>query len=504
MSRSRTVVINSLTNYGRFAVSLGVFFFLTPYMIDTLGVEDYGLWSLVFSVVGFFGLLDLGFGTGVVKYVAEAKGQGDVERRNRMLSTLLLVYLVLALIAAAGLGVLSLAFRSIFDLDADQASRALVLLWIIGCRAVIFNLPLSLWRGALFGEQRIHVINGVQAAATLVYGLAAWWLLGSGLGLIPLAWLNLAAMLVEHGLYILIARRQVPELKVSPRLARRSEFREAFSFSVFAFIVSVAALVLMRTDPIIVKFFLPLTAVAAYAVALRIAENGLLLTKQFVNVLTPLVAELKGGGEDDKVRFVLVNATRFAIVPAAGLAVGAAVLGREALEFWIGPEMVSAWPVLVILMTAMTLSVPQMVASSVLTMTGHHRFTASAAALSVAINVGVSLALVRSLGLVGVALGTLTATAIVDVGLVLSRACKVHGLSLAGYLLKIAPAVVVPAAAQWALTWGLKAWLPPRGLGAVVLLAVPGGLLYLALFWLVFVEKSEKELIVGKVFKRAG
>ena len=44
------------------------------YIIGQLGMETFGLWSLIFAVIGIFGLMDFGFATAAVKTVAEATG----------------------------------------------------------------------------------------------------------------------------------------------------------------------------------------------------------------------------------------------------------------------------------------------------------------------------------------------------------------------------------------------------------------------------------------------
>ena len=61
-SRTAQVVLNTASNYARFALNVLIWLVLTPYMINKLGKEAFGLWSLIFSVVGFLGLMDMGFG----------------------------------------------------------------------------------------------------------------------------------------------------------------------------------------------------------------------------------------------------------------------------------------------------------------------------------------------------------------------------------------------------------------------------------------------------------
>jgi len=64
-------VLNIASNYLRVIVGIAVMFLLIPFIVSRLGMDLFGLWSLIFAVVGLFGLLDLGFATAAMKYVAE-------------------------------------------------------------------------------------------------------------------------------------------------------------------------------------------------------------------------------------------------------------------------------------------------------------------------------------------------------------------------------------------------------------------------------------------------
>ena len=81
MSRIDRTVTNAFASYARFGVSVAVVFFITPLFIRVLGADSFGLWSLVFALVGVVGLLDFGLLTTTTKYVAESKGRRDVRRR---------------------------------------------------------------------------------------------------------------------------------------------------------------------------------------------------------------------------------------------------------------------------------------------------------------------------------------------------------------------------------------------------------------------------------------
>lgn len=503
-STTARVAINTLTNYARLALTIVVYFFLTPLLVNKLGAEGYGLWTLVMATVAFLGLMDLGFGTGVVKYVSEAEAAGDPERRNRVVSTIGLVYLLVAGAAALGVAVLSLFYADLFSIPEKDRAVAVGLLWILSIRMALLAVPLSLYRDILFGVQKIYLINIFTSLGTLVYFGLAWLALENGYGLMEVAWANLAGMVVEGLGWVIMAFASVPGLKIRPRLVDFSLFKETASFSFFALIVNVASIVMVRMDPFIIKLFLSFSAVAVYAVSARITDYAWLISKQFINVLTPVVAEVKESGDPEKMRFLLINCARFAYLPTLAIAGPLFAVGEEFLGFWLGPDFAAAVPVMWILTFGLVISVPQMVASSVLTMTGHHKYIAWVNIIAVVVNVAISIALVIPLGIIGVALGTLLTTIIVEIWFVVRRTCQVNHLGMASYLASVLPAAFIPGGVMVGLTWALKIWWPPTGLFTTGLVCVPGMAVMVLIFWLFFLDESEKGLVRSAVARFTG
>lgn len=501
MSQTYRIALYSIVNILRYVIEAVVMFAITSKMVRSLGVDDFGLWLLVFSVVGFFILLDFGFMTGVVKYTSESKGRGDIERRNRLISTLAVVYIAIGLIAATGIGILSVFFDSLFSIPEPQRIKTQYLLWIVSARAVILYLPFSLFAGLLFGEQRIVELNGVKCFSSLLYGVLAWLLLDSGYGVLALAGLNLLDMLVEHSLYVLMSFRYIPHLRLSWSRVDWKIFREVSSFSAYQFVINLSVLVLTRTDPVIIKLFLPLSAVASYSVSMKIAETIRLLIKQFINVFTPIIGELHGARNQDSIRSLFLYGTQYALAMAMALAIPTWIFGRELIVFWVGPDLAQTYPVLCILTFISVILIPHLMASNVLAMTDHYRFTAVAAIASIAINIGFTLILVVPLGLVGVALGTLIATSSIDVALILHKTFRELQLPFSRFYRAAIQPVLLPGIGQGLFLLAIQRWYPPANIGWLVLVNIPGLLLYVLVYGLASLELGERERILHK-FKR--
>jgi O-antigen/teichoic acid export membrane protein len=472
-------------------------FFLIPFMVSRLGVDMFGLWSLIFAVVGLFGLLDLGFATAAMKYVAELTASGDHAGRNEVLATLLVIYGVLGAICLVLVATLAGPASGWFALSPDQAQPFTLALWLIGT-VVAINFPASLVKAILIGSGRMHLVNAIELVITLVNAALIVILLEAGLGLVGVAVATAATMLLGPLVMLPLAIRLTPGLSASPRLFSRSRVRELLGFSVYFFIANVAVLIILRIDPVVIKAFLTLGAVAVYAVAAKIAEYTYLLNKQFSNALMPLVSQSKGAGDAYTVRRILVDGTRFLLAIAVPFIALLFFYADAIVVRWMGQEFAESVPLLRILLLAVLFSSVQLNAANVLGMTGEHRFVAFAMGGSAVLNLILSIILVQSFGLTGVALGTLLATLVAEFLLVMPRACRAQGLGLWDFL-RDAIWPTLPALVPCLGAAALMAYAqPPSNFGWIILQGGTAALLYYAAFYWTGLSRSERALVVGR------
>ncbi|MCA9777000.1 MAG: oligosaccharide flippase family protein [Candidatus Eremiobacteraeota bacterium] len=413
---------DALSNYLRFAVTAAVPFVLTPRMLESFGTYGFGLWTLTHSLLSLFSLLDLGLSATLVRY---ASGKRRTCEINDLLSTILSLYLMVSFV-----GLIILAAVSWWVSPFRNTAEAFNLLWILGLRTVTLGLPFGVLRSALYARESFLLCNFWQSALALMYGVTAWIALGWSGSLLTLAWVTLVYGLIEHFGYFALLRRVVSGFSLRWFSVNRQHLKSIWSFSAASTLSTLAGLILLKTDPLIVAFFLPLSAVTSYALGLKLAEGVLMLLKQGVNVLTPRFAALWKDCGPRQTGLLFVRACRLSFMGAVALSLPILLLTPELLVAWLGRSDEATVMTTRILVLTAVLSVPQMISSAALSMTGHHLFTARAAVLSAVLNVVTSIVLVQLLGVVGVALGTLVTTLVVDVWIVTRRACRVLGVNL--------------------------------------------------------------------------
>src|SRR5262245_20664994 len=108
--RTTRVARNAVSNYARFFGNGVVSFLLTPLMVHVLGDRDYGLWVTVFSLTGYFGLVDQGLRPSLVRYVSKERAANDVDALSRTLTSALLLYSCAGFVVLAGTFVVASGF----------------------------------------------------------------------------------------------------------------------------------------------------------------------------------------------------------------------------------------------------------------------------------------------------------------------------------------------------------------------------------------------------------
>jgi len=491
------IAINIVSSYARFLLGMIAVFCLTPFILQRIGIEDFGLWSLCLAVTGVLGILDLGFSTAAVKYVAECAGNGEHEARNEALSTLLLVYAML------GVVVLILVLAAIpagihwFDLEAANAERFRTIVTITGVAQGI-ALPLSIFRSALVGQGRYDVVNSFDIGTIVLNITLVVTLLMSGLGLPGLAIANASIVLAGPLALVPMAFKKIPGLALSIKRIRLARLREAAPLAIWFMLANIALIVTLRSDALLIKIYLPLSAVAAFAIAAKISESSYLLNKQFSNALMPLISSSRGAGDTATVRAILRDGTRYLA------AVSAPVLGllffhaERVIDLWVGPELHAAVLPLRILLLAVFFSTLQFNAANVLGMTGSHRAVGWTMIGSAALNIILSIIFIPQLGLAGAALATLVSALTLEFGVILKRACTHQALKLVSVLGPIIP-VLLSLVPMFLTAHWLNVYWSVNSLLALALQCVVAGIVYLVVACLVVIRSDERRQVIGRI-----
>lgn len=489
-----TVVAHNVsTRYLAYIVDAVLGLVMLPFNLAHLGMAVYGVWMLTTSFTAYFAMLDLGYGGALVRFVAQYRARRDARALNEVLSTLSVVYALIATVTY--LIVLALAFNlDLFTtLTPEETATSRTMLLIIGAN-VALRFVFGVYGGVIVGFQRYHLNNLTSIATSLTVAAANVVVLLQGHGLVALVAVTTAVRVLALLVYRLNAYRVFPGLSVRWRLFRSARLREVSGFGVFMLLLDTAYKVNYSTDMLVIGAWLGAPAVALWAPAQRLSELMLRLSNQLSDALFPIVVDCDAGQRAERLRTVFVHGTRLSLATVLPVAGGLALLAHPLLTAWIGPAFAGTTPIVQILAIVVIVRVGASTSTVILKGAGlHQRLTILVGLMAVA-NLALSVALVRPLGLVGVALGTMVPVALIAVCGLLPAACRRVQMPFIELLRQALWPALWPAAVAGLLLLESRGRLPAT-LPAVALQLVMSTVIYFGLFLIAVGADGRREYL---------
>lgn len=325
-------------------VRLAVMLFVTPLIMHSLGMESYGVWLLMMTIISYYDYLDFGTSLAGVRFLGKAIGKDDDLIYRKSVASLHRIYvrtagicLVLGLAVAAG-------YWQWGPKNQWHEQISLLLLVFGGTFSVRFFLRTHLI--VLKSHVRYDFIVVASMVKLVVQTTLVVTLLHKGYGIIALVIAHVAADLSDQLLIVLFSRhtdRRSPEREhYDPAIAR-----EILRQSATLFLGLAGGNLRNRVDPLIVGGFCGLTLVPIYNIGVRIIQQFTDLANAVLggNLLAAF-SQIAGKSGDDSVRQRFLQSITWS-VPVALFAMTLAFLyGPAFIIRWLGPEFRESGPVL--------------------------------------------------------------------------------------------------------------------------------------------------------------
>ncbi len=398
----RTAVFNWVT----LAASLGVAFFLSPFIVRKLGSEGYGVWTLVNSLVAYMWLLDLGLRGAVTRFVSRYHAQGDHESASRAVSAAFWLRVWTGVAILVGALTLSSVTNTIVDVPADMHDAARWAVLIVGV-SVAVTITLSIFGGVLAALHRFDLICSVTIVQTGFRAAGAVWLLRNGHGIVHLALWELTIALLGNLALMTLALRVYSELRFAFQRPDSTVLRQLGGYSFYVIVLNACHQVINYTDNIVVGACVGVAAVTIFSIA-----GGLLeYTRQTVSALgvafLPLASGLDARGQHHQLRELLIQGTQAALLVALPIEVALFFRGHTFIGIWMGSQYaLESGRVLRILLLSQVFLIADYTGYNIACGLGKHKPVAMRMLAEATANFCLSILLARSIGLVGVALGT--------------------------------------------------------------------------------------------------
>ncbi len=413
MFSSSKLAFNVVMNWAATGVGLLIPFFLTPFVVNSLGTDAYGVWILSASTVSYLNLLDLGMRSAVIRFVSKAGTEGAFSEVRDVVGAALWFRLLIALVVA-GISIgLAISFPYLFKIPQHlyRSSQITVLLCALG---VAVTLITGVFGAVLAAVSRFDRLSTISMAQTLGRAAGVVFLLRSGHGLISLACWELAVITISGATITISALKLVPACRGRIRKPQMTLLRKIWSYSFVTFIWIIAVQVIISSDNLMVGHFVSIRMAALYAIGGSLVTYSGQIVSALTTTFTPLASSLEAAGKIKELRNLLIRGTQATLVLSFPISLALLFRGRTFIGLWMGPSYTqTSGSILQILLIAQFMSVAVATAGSIMMAIGKHMGPAKFAVVEAVLNVTITLVLCRRFGAYGVAWGTSIAVSLV-------------------------------------------------------------------------------------------
>jgi O-antigen/teichoic acid export membrane protein len=492
-STGRKLLMGSISRTVLVAAQVAVGFFMMPFLLEQLGNRWYGIWTILSSLLAYFYLMDVGLGYAVQLYTARHLAQKDYAGANAVINTALVIYSGISVVVLLVSAVLAGTVDHFVSAGSDVNLIALALL-ILGVN-VALDFPILAITGIIGAYHRFDLVNCSRLVMVAVNTMLTVYFVGRGYGVLSLAVIALICGQLSNVSFYLISKYCFRELKISPRLFERSKLREIAHYSLWSMLFNISGLIKFKTQPAVIAFFAGPVAVTHYVVGSRLADYFRDLALQATNLTMPLLAKYHVLEQNDQLREKLLLLTKINTLLAAFGGGMIIILGKAFIARWLGSEFVTSYPILVILIVAMAAEVMIHPARTTMTAMRKMPFVAAMETAEAAINIALTIVLIRYYGILGAALGMAIPLLLLKLFLVPHVLSRHVQMKVAVLYKAIMTAVIATALYLIAYGWIVNRYFAPTtfsGIFVAGFLAIP---LYLPIAFLMF-ERYEISILL--------
>jgi len=493
--RFDAIAHNTLLNLAGQAFPLLVGVFAVPVILRGLGIERFGLLALCWSVLGYFGMFDLGLGKATTRAVAELIGQGELEKLPALAGTCLLSHAVVGLLGGVAMAALTPVIATqVLKISPALVHEAKASLWILSAAVPIVVSSAAL-RGILEAGQRFALVNWVKAPAnSLIFVLPA---VGAQfhVGLPGIVLLIALGRLGAGFAYWALCYRAFPVLRNALRADTRL-IAPLLSFGSWVTVSNIVGPVLAYLDRFLIGSIVSLSAVAYYSGPYELVARLWILPWSLVVTLFPAVAVLSVHGAQVEMKQIYGRSVKAVVMVVGPLVLLLIFLAKDILRLWLGADFAQASaPVLRILALGVLVVSVANVPFTFLQSLGRADIPAKFHLLELPIYLSLAYGMISRSGIAGAALAWVSIMAL-DALLLFAAAWKKFSLSPRVLALNGVRRALLGLASAALLLFLLGRMTSQRSVSIHIAIGVLVFATYASLAWRYVLDSQDKGLVV--------
>lgn len=473
----------------------------TPFMTFKLGQAEYGLYSLVASIISTLTVLDLGFGNAVIRYTAKFKAENKEKELGKMYGMFFVIFSIIAFVSLIIGGVIYFNIDLLFGQSMSEGELGkLRIMFILLIFNLAFTFIMSVYRSIIVAYERFVfqklinltriILNPIVMVVLLSYGYKAITMV------VVQTIFNVATLLLDYyyckkklNIKFRFARFDIPLLK------------EVSVYSFWVFLNVIMDRIYWSLGQSVVGIYCGAKLVAVYGIAIQIQQMYMSFSTAISGILLPKITALTTQKNSEKqISDLFIRTGRLQFIVMSFILSGFVVFGRQFIELWVGNSYSDAYYICLLFFFPLLVPLIQNVAISILQARNQMRFRSLLYLVISLVSFVASLPLTKYYGVIGCAIATSCALFLGHVLIMNIYYQKRVDLDIISFWKEIIKMAIIPFILSLGSLYLLNNLIISNWISFIIGI-IFFSLLYIPLFWLFSMNKYEKDLVKNIISK---
>ncbi len=384
-------------------LQIGIAFFLTPYLIHSLGDRDYGIWIVMGTIIGYYGVLDLGISGAVQRYISRAIGSGKSEEKRIIVSTSFYIFSMIGLIILLVTIILSLV-SGYFVINRDDIPIIRLGLLSLGV-GIGLTFPFRIFIGVIQANLRFDVTRYIEIVEIIIRTILIVMVLRLNGGILWLAIVTSLSTICYYLVIFIVSFKIDQDISIRLKFFAPRKINYIFSYSTYTFIAQIAKMLSEKSGPLIIAKVISTAAVTAYSVAFSFILYFMQLIWSVLGVIGPVFSQSEGANDIDTIRYNYIFITKISLFLSLYCGLMAILYGDKFIFRWLGSSYSDSALYLQIMMIPMTINLGLAPIYYLLNNISKHQVLSVVQIIEGGATVILSVVLSKHYGTIGVVLG---------------------------------------------------------------------------------------------------
>lgn len=481
----------------------------TPYMLRMMGQSEYGLYSLVASVIAYLTVLDLGFGNAIVRYTAKFRAEKKTEEQYEMFGMFFLLYLVIGIIAfGIGLG-LYFNVDTLFGntMTAVELDRARIMMLLLVAN-LAFTFPMSIWGSVIQAYEDFVFQKSLNIIRIILNTVVMICLLHFGYKAVAMVVVQTIFNVLTLVVNFIYCRRKL-NIHIYFRFKHFhwGFLKEVAIYSFWIFLNAIMDRVYWSTGQFVLGAMVGTAAVAVFAIAIQLEGMYMQFSTAISSVFLPKVTAMVATNRSRKeISDLFIRTGRIQYIVLAYILSGFIIFGRQFIELWAGAGYTDAYIISLLFFIPLTVPLIQNLGITILQARNEMKFRSVLYIIIALVSLAMQIVLTRYFGGIGCAMGVSGALVVGQILIMNVYYRRRQDLDIKTFWKEISKMSVIPIVLIFSSMLVIRHFFALDSWGKLILGIAAFSLVYIPLFFRFSMTDEERNLFISmfhKIFGRA-